>query len=453
MLKIKIPNQFSKNEIRYILDILLNDFLGIEFDIESFDSDIIEISQIDSNNGSSKLTLDASFFHKIKKNWLNIKSMPDLPLSVWTPSKDNILATLISPEIPILFGSPGLIRKKNHIHLNVDIFGSAFFMLSRYEEAIIKDRDKHNRFPATSSIAFKEGFLNRPIVNEYLEILYKCLKSLWPNLKRKKYDFKKIISCDVDHPFDIVGYSLKKTILRIGARLFRDKNPKIAICDFLNFIFKKFNSDYFDQYQNNLIWIMNVNDKSNNKVLFNFIPINTDLDKEELNDMRSEKILKILKNINDRGHEIGFHPGYNTYNNYEKFKKSANVFKEALKKIAVDLKYLGGRQHYLRFDVLQTPILWEKNQFKYDSTLGYADYAGFRCGTCYEYYMYDLLSRIKMNVKQRPLIIMESSIISKSYESLGYSTKAVKRFEYFKNVCKKFNGNFTLYGTILSFAI
>ena len=43
-------------------------------------------------------------------------------------------------------------------------------MLSRYEELITKDRDQHNRFPATASVAFKAGFLDRPIVSEYLEI-------------------------------------------------------------------------------------------------------------------------------------------------------------------------------------------------------------------------------------------------------------------------------------------
>ena len=58
-------------------------------------------------------------------------------------------------------------------------------MLSRYEEAILKGRDKHDRFPSWISVADKGNFLERPIVNEYLEILWSCLSSLWNDLKRK----------------------------------------------------------------------------------------------------------------------------------------------------------------------------------------------------------------------------------------------------------------------------
>jgi hypothetical protein len=50
------------------------------------------------------------------------------------------------PSIPILYGSPGIVKNNNHLHLNLDIFGSAFFMLTRYEELVIKDRDQHDRF-------------------------------------------------------------------------------------------------------------------------------------------------------------------------------------------------------------------------------------------------------------------------------------------------------------------
>ena len=36
------------------------------------------------------------------------------------------------------------------IRLPIDIFGAAFFMLSRYEEAVLPDRNHHERFTATA---------------------------------------------------------------------------------------------------------------------------------------------------------------------------------------------------------------------------------------------------------------------------------------------------------------
>ena len=53
-------------------------------------------------------------------------------------------------------------------------------MLSRYEEAVLLDRDDHDRFPATASIAYKTGFLDRPIIDEYVEILWVAMKRVWP---------------------------------------------------------------------------------------------------------------------------------------------------------------------------------------------------------------------------------------------------------------------------------
>ena len=205
MLIINIPDK-CVSEQRYILDIMLTDFLGIKIDIAVYDEPYIKITSKDNN---VCLSLNADFFYQVHHAWLKTESMPQLPLQQWSPSNDSIAANLVEPNVPVLYGQPGLVKNAQHWHLNLDIFGSAFFMLSRYEELVTQDRDEHDRFPATASIAYKANFLDRPIVNEYLEILWTCLSELWPGLQRKKRTFRKFISCDVDHPFDLVGYSLK----------------------------------------------------------------------------------------------------------------------------------------------------------------------------------------------------------------------------------------------------
>ena len=80
----------------------------------------------------------------------------------------------------------------------------------------------------------------------------------------------------------------------------------------------------------------------------------------------------------------------------------------------------------------------------YDSTLSFADKTGFRCGVCYEFTMYDLLNRKLFTLKQRPLIVMECTIIASRYEGLGYTEQAMQRFAYFKKVNHQFNGTFNL---------
>jgi hypothetical protein len=44
---------------------------------------------------------------------------------------------------------------------------------------------------------------------------------------------------------------------------------------------------------------------------------------------------------------------------------------------------------------------------KIDSTCGYADKEGFRCGTGDEYSVFNILTRKKLKLKERPLIFMD----------------------------------------------
>ena len=108
--------------------------------MESYDGDVIEISRPGADLGDSsntaKLTLDASFFHKAHQSWLKPESMPVLPLQIWISINDVIEVNLVEQSTPVLYGQPGLVKNGEHLHLNLDIFGSAFFMLTCYEELI-----------------------------------------------------------------------------------------------------------------------------------------------------------------------------------------------------------------------------------------------------------------------------------------------------------------------------
>ncbi len=80
---------------------------------------------------------------------------------------------IVEKDIPIIYGTDKLEiteQNQNIITCGIDIFASSFFMLTRWEEYVNKNRDRHNRFPAIESLAFKNDFLSRPVVNEYVEM-------------------------------------------------------------------------------------------------------------------------------------------------------------------------------------------------------------------------------------------------------------------------------------------
>lgn len=229
MINIQIPPTHTQ-ERRYILSVIFGEFLGIEYQIQLDNRSDVRITKGDAK----ELLINDGFFSVPEDEWLQQSSLPIQPLKVWDLSSTPLNANTICKQIPVIYGNdshtPDFFQlSENQIRLELDIFGSSFFMLTRYEEMIKPDRDKHGRFPAVSSLAYQEGFLGRPIINEYLEILWDCLNRLWPNLERKKKEFKIVPSHDVDKSYEY-AFKSPKWILRVVAEdVIKRQNIKLAI--------------------------------------------------------------------------------------------------------------------------------------------------------------------------------------------------------------------------------
>ncbi|MGD9231107.1 MAG: hypothetical protein PVJ20_09870, partial [Desulfobacterales bacterium] len=65
-------------------------------------------------------------------------------------------------------------------------------------------------------------------------------------------------------------------------------------------------------------------------------------------------------------------------------------------------------------------------------------------GVCYEYTLFDLIEKEQLNIKERPLIAMDCSVIDKRFMNLGPTHKAFDYMNTLKSRCKMFNGDFTI---------
>ena len=114
----------------------------------------------------------------------------------------------------------------------------------------------------------------------------------------------------------------------------------------------------------------------------------------------------------------------------------------------IDQPRLGGRQHFLRWETPTTARLWDDQGLDYDSTLSFADRPGFRCGTCRppseQGSLYDLHQRRPLRPRERPLIVMECTVIAERYLGLGYSDQALALMQGYRDTCHRFGGDFTL---------
>ena len=86
---------------------------------------------------------------------------------------------------------------------------------------------------------------------------------------------------------------------------------------------------------------------------------------------------------------------------------------------------------------------WEGAGLSYDATVGFADYVGFRCGICYEFPAFNLITRKRLRLRERPLVVMEGTLLGEQYMGLSMD-KAVEKIAELNEYCKLFQGQFTL---------
>lgn len=426
MMIVRCPdNNFQERS--YIIEIILKDFLGLEYQVEVQENfnkyEIILRNQ-------KKIIIKDSFFCKYEKplSYLKLENIPNNIL--WF--KHHFTN---GESIPILYGTPDIYIYNDTVFIGIDIFASSFFMLTRWEEFVNTVRDEHGRFPGKESIAYKNDFLDKPIVNQYLETLKNVILYLDNNIKFKKHKKKTFVTCDLDYIYKPHVNSLYKTARKAIGDLVKRRNAREFISTIKDYV------SSCDSYYKNIFYIMDINEKFGNIVDFYIIPLKTSHYDPYI---KLDKIKSVIEIISIRGHKIGVHPGYETYNNPKKLKKTIDEFMKLIDIIGVKQENFGGRQHFLRWDSSITPLLWSKNALSYDTTLSYADIAGFRCGVCYEFPLFDYLNRQKLNTNEIPLIAMDISVIGNKYEGLGFTEKALYRFLELKEKCHRYNGIFTL---------
>lgn len=357
--------------------------------------------------------------------------------------KSVLCGALPAPLVSVL-PSPLIEKRLDEYIIHFDILGLIYWMLARLEEIGRTDLDQHERFPAISSHAYKHGYLDRPVVDEWLDVLGQVIQRQWPGIELKQHYPRTVVSCDLDSPF-LSGGSWKGVIRTAGGDIIKRKSPKKAMKTIVGKWYSVKGDYRFDTHHAGTEFIMETNERAGRSVGFYFIPERTasilDGQQPGLHDVR---IRKLMYEIHIRGHEIGIHPGYYTYAHPEIMAKSVNSLRESLNVAGIKQTRIGGRQHYLRWETPTTARLLDLNGLHYDSTLSYADYPGFRCGTCFEYPMFDPVEQRALKLRQRPLIVMECSVIAERYLGLGYSDEALELMLRYQKTCYNVGGQFTL---------
>lgn len=436
MTAVSASKQYSTEALSWLTVILCERF-GPGFTIESVPG-ALHIRRADAE-GHVEVLSDADIFTR--------PGAADLPCAAWDAEREGW-----RPALSALLPAPGareliqpLIERADGrcYRIHYDVLGLVYWALARVEELGRTDLDAFGRFPSSSSHAAAHGYLERPIVDEWLHILGQVLRSLWPGFAFAQHRGSVKVSHDVDQPSRYAFGSSAAFLRKVAGDVLRRRDYAGALRAPAMRLGSRSAISPQDPC-NTFDWLMDVSDRHGLVSAFYFICGRTDAARDADYEIEHPAMRALLRKIHARGHEIGLHPSFGTYQQPGLISAEASRLRAACEGEGISQDVWGGRMHYLRWEHPHTLYGWEDAGFSYDSTLSYADAAGFRCGTCFEYPAYDARAHRVLNVRIRPLVAMEATIIEPYYMGLGLGEPAVRKLRQLRETCEAVQGCFTL---------
>lgn len=367
----------------------------------------------------TRLVIEPSSF--FTSDYGTANALPTMPLNSFLGS-------------PLLWGTP-IITGSDQLVTNADLIASTFFLVSRYEEyARPQVRDSFDRFPGSESIGYRAGFLQRPLIEEYRGIVRELLKTHDQSLPVRSVP-KIRLTYDVDHlgkyfrPWEIPRTFLKAAT---GSRTFADAAEALLVK-------MRMKPDPYDNYEQLSEYesYLRVSIPPNQVEIIYYLMALEKSRSDTWYYIGSAKAKELIEKVKARGATIGYHASTEAGYNSSYLLPELDLLRKTIQSKVDAVRYHGLGLRGLAYEEL------EKAGIAEDSTLGYADAAGFRVGLCTPFKLFDPITMRLSNVMEHPLLIMDVSLSSSSYMSLTTDAS----IEYCINILdqvRSFNGELVL---------
>lgn len=444
-LEVRVNGTSHLTERRYVCELVLKDFLGLEADLEVNVGDVPGYEIRIAGEGG-RVELADVFLAQPEATWLRPESLPREPLAQATVPEAHDQRQGTS-TMPVIYGAilPDGRWVSNEgdssVRIGIDLFGSIFFMLTRYEEAVLDEVDHFGRFPAESSLAYREGFLQYPIVEQYARLLKGALQAAFPRLELPPTSaYSAVLSHDVDHPWSNRPPTLSALGRTVAVDLLARRSASLAV-DRANAYFgnRELRRDPYDRFG----YLMETSEKLGLRSGFYFIPdLPSDAGGAEYS-VTDPRALALMGDIASRGHEIGYHASYDAAYVENLIWREVERLRGAMSSATGQDRVRGGRHHYLRWRPGVSWEQWDEAGLEYDSSLGFASQVGFRAGTTRPYRTFSLEERRPLMLREVPLLVMDGSLFAKQYMNLS-DDEALATCERLFRRCREFEVPATL---------
>lgn len=372
------------------------------------------------------------------KPYLRTEEIPAGEAMLYFPLSDNGLEideVMSIDSVPVLFPCSGRQQwyslKGKQVHFYHDILKSAFFLLSGFQEHGTRERDRYGRFPWKSSVQYRLGITQKPVVNYYFEIILEAFGKFC-RLNQLEFEIKQgpapllFLSHDVDRikkytlrNLAIVALQLagiKKTGAGLRARLQLFVDYAAGILLFRKNPYWTFQEmcDLEEELRISSTW---------------FFLEKTRMDNSRYH-FRQDRIRDLIATLLQKGHEVGIHGTLESSTDQQEMEGGVLRLRKAC-----GCPVQGIRQHFLKYHMPLTAVLQEAAGLSYDASLGFAECPGFRNSYAYPFRLYDFDQGKARSIWQLPLNAMEASLLEYQdvpvdafYASLEPLLEEVSRF-------------------------
>jgi len=281
--------------------------------------------------------------------------------------------------------------------IQFDLFGAIFYLLSRYEEYLDFKADQHGRYPATASILFQSGVLERPIVDEWVEAFRLFLNEAWSiTIPIGKFRFQPSYDIDIAWSYQYKGWkrnsvALLKDLLagrihKVGERIQVLRNKK---------------QDPYHSFS----WLASFHLINDIKPLWFFLVAGKRSRFDKNISPEHPRMAALIKAFST-GAETGLHPSYYS----DKVPALLLSEKKILEHILVE-HITKSRQHFIKLLFPNTYHALLTAGITDDYSMGYSTHLGFRAGTGSSFNWYDLHAERSTQLRIHPFVFMDTTAL------------------------------------------
>ncbi len=302
-----------------------------------------------------------------------------------------------------------------------DIFAASFYLLSRYEEYLPHESDQYGRYAHTNSIAYKEDFLQLPLVNLWMQSLERKLHSSF-NIHRSTFRF--IPTYDIDIAYSYLYHSLPRNVFGFYRDLLQGKFEQVVE---RGNVYSGRKPDPFDVYD----WLDELHERYKlNPVYFFLLAAKRKGVDKNINP--NTKGMRRLIERHAAKYTTGIHPSWKSGDADALLKSEVGL----LSKI-IERKVERSRQHYLRMMLPATYRKLISIGIKDEYSMAYGTVNGFRASYAMPFKWFDLERNENTLLTVHSFCYMDSTAVFQQRET---PEEALKELQHYFDIVRSVDG-------------